>query len=106
MPERIQSFLPSGYSVYESSIQTMDDSVFALVRGRQGEKFLFVNGPAGKMFQDGRDVAGISLYALTWANAKALRNVFTWLKPTYAGLKASFGAGDRVGLATPGHVRA
>ncbi len=40
------------------------------------------------------------------ANAAALRNQLTWLNPTTLGLRTSVGLGDRLGLATPGHLRA
>jgi len=39
-------------------------------------------------------------------NAAALRDCFPWLKPQVLGLRTSAGLGDRLGLATPGHVRA
>ena len=40
------------------------------------------------------------------ANAAALRSQLKWLQPRPLGLKTSAGMGDRIGLATPGHVRA
>jgi len=39
-------------------------------------------------------------------NAFALRNTLPWLKPRLWGLATSAGTGDRLGLCTPGHVRA
>jgi tagaturonate epimerase len=39
-------------------------------------------------------------------NALALRSALPWLKPSPFGLHTSAGFGDRLGLATPGHVRA
>jgi tagaturonate epimerase len=39
-------------------------------------------------------------------NALALRSVLPWLTPSRFGLRTSAGFGDRLGLATPGHVRA
>ncbi len=39
-------------------------------------------------------------------NAAALRASLDWLKPRPLGLRTSAGMGDRLGLATPGHVRA
>lgn len=44
--------------------------------------------------------------SLTAENAQALRTQLPWLKPQTLGLKTSAGMGDRLGLATPGHVRA
>lgn len=40
------------------------------------------------------------------ANARALRAALPWLSPAPIGLDTSAGLGDRLGLATPGHVRA
>jgi hypothetical protein len=39
-------------------------------------------------------------------NAAALRRHLEWLRPRPLGTKTSAGLGDRLGLATPGHVRA
>lgn len=39
-------------------------------------------------------------------NAGQLRALFSWLKPRTLGLQTSVGFGDRLGLATPGHIRA
>ncbi len=40
------------------------------------------------------------------ANAAALRKAFPFTRPRMVGLKKSFGFGDRLGLATPGHLLA
>lgn len=42
----------------------------------------------------------------THYNARALRDTLAWLTPQPIGLVTSAGTGDRIGLATPGHVRA
>lgn len=46
------------------------------------------------------------LCPLNLKNAASLRSQLPWLKPRLLGLKTSAGLGDRLGLATPGHVRA
>ena len=48
----------------------------------------------------------LMLCPLTSANAAALRAQLTWLQPHPLELATSAGLGDRLGLATPGHVRA
>jgi tagaturonate epimerase len=49
----------------------------------------------------------VRLLAETTAdNALALRSALPWLNPSRLGLHTSAGFGDRLGLATPGHVRA
>lgn len=40
------------------------------------------------------------------ANLDALRGIMPWLRPRPHGTRTSAGLGDRLGLATPGHVRA
>ncbi|NBB94628.1 MAG: hypothetical protein GVY16_02700 [Planctomycetes bacterium] len=40
------------------------------------------------------------------ANAANLRSTFPWTAPQTVGLDTSAGLGDRLGLATPGHIRA
>ncbi|MCI0475693.1 MAG: tagaturonate epimerase family protein, partial [Anaerolineales bacterium] len=48
----------------------------------------------------------IKLCPLNHGNARSLRSRLDWLKPKPIGLVTSAGMGDRLGLATPGHVRA
>ncbi len=48
----------------------------------------------------------LMLCPLNRTNALALRAQLPWLRPQPLGLKTSAGLGDRIGLATPGHVRA
>jgi hypothetical protein len=43
---------------------------------------------------------------LSPGNAAALRKYLRWLNPQLIGLNTSAGMGDRLGIATPGHVRA
>jgi len=48
----------------------------------------------------------LKLCARSHENAAALRAHLPFLQPRCLGLEPSFGLGDRLGLATPGHVRA
>ena len=52
----------------------------------------------------GKLSAGIFKGPLTPENAATLRDRLTWLRPQPLGLATSFGFGDRLGLATPGHI--
>ena len=54
----------------------------------------------------GRSGKTLLLCPPTHANAVALRAEFSWLRPAPLGLATSAGCGDRLGLATPGHIRA
>jgi hypothetical protein len=50
--------------------------------------------------------AAMKLGPLSAANAAALRALVPWLAPRAIGRRQSAGCGDRLGLATPGHIRA
>jgi hypothetical protein len=54
---------------------------------------------------DGIELAGQAGY-LDHTNAEGLRKHFSFTRPQLIGVQPSFGAGDRLGLATPAHVRA
>ena len=62
-------------------------------------------GAAETMDLQGARVA-IKLCARNHANALALRTHLPFLAPQCIGLATSVGLGDRLGLATPGHIRA
>ncbi len=68
------------------------------------QKFLCIEGDFNG-FQ-GEIIAGIYWCPLTPKNAAALRDRLPWLNPKPLGLAVSFGFGDRLGLATPGHIAA
>ena len=53
-----------------------------------------------------RNGGAVLIAPLTAHNAAALREALPWLQPQVLGLTTSAGFGDRLGLATPGHVRA
>lgn len=103
----------SGLQVYPRSITNARNAVFFL--GRKGsDKSLGIihsdsNLPAGfsgssqKINIDGHS---LTLCETTPENASALRSVFSFLIPGPLGLKKSAGCGDRLGVATPGHLRA
>ncbi|HYK90790.1 MAG TPA: tagaturonate epimerase family protein [Acidobacteriota bacterium] len=104
----------SGMQVYPHSIASADRRLFFL--GRKGaEKFLGVLGPSSVSPEiEGKAetlwASGNLLTRVTGprssANAAALRKALPFLTPQTLGLKKSAGCGDRLGLATPGHVRA
>ncbi len=68
-----------------------EDAIFERFQGHSGE------GPGEYM---------VKRCPATRANAVALRATLPWLRPSLLGLGASAGFGDRLGRATPGHVRA
>ncbi len=105
----------SALQVYPGSIARAERSVFFLGCDR-GKKLLGVlsagSSTSGSFSGEVRSVlAGgteftLKLCPATPANASALRKVLPFLVPRPLGLKKSAGCGDRLGLATPGHIRA
>src|SRR5262245_61084263 len=106
-----------GLRVYPRSISCARNAVFFL--GRKGSNKslgivhsdssppgdfpLGFNGSSQKINIDGHS---LTLCETTPENTAALRSIFSFLVPRPLGLKKSAGCGDRLGLATPGHIRA
>jgi len=102
-----------GLRIQAPSLARQDGAVYALTQPEGGRPCLAVVAPAGSPLLDGfvgerHDGAGtIALLGpLSSANAAALRARLEWLRPTVQGLRTTIGLGDRLGLATPGHLRA
>ncbi len=87
-----------------SSVVAHEGTTYFLVRRENGEKRLVVQGNAAA-FQGESAPQGL-VCKLTAENAAALRTHLPWLNPVPLGLKTSFGFGDRMGSATPGHIQA
>ena len=92
-------------TVYHDSLVTQSGATYFLVRLNGGEKRLVVEGGDTALFTGAETNNGL-LCPLTLANLAALRARLPWLNPVPLGLRTSFGFGDRMGLATPGHVQA
>ena len=92
-----------GFGMYKHSVISEDGSTYGLARGPEG-KFLVVIGDGQGFDGETRDEA--LLCPLTAANAAELRRRLDWLRPQPLGLVKSAGTGDRLGSATPGHIRA
>jgi len=102
-----------GLRIQAPSLTRHDGAVYALTEPDDGQQRLVVVAPAGSPLLDGfegehTDSAGtiVLLGALSRENALALRGRLDWLRPTVLGLRPTIGLGDRLGLATPGHLRA
>jgi hypothetical protein len=89
---------------YSASKVEISGTTFFLAKDIGGEKRLSVLGDAAGF--DGEQQGDALLCPLTPENAAALRERLPWLRPQLLGLRTSAGFGDRLGLATPGHVRA
>lgn len=97
--------LPAEWRIYEQSLQKEGGAVFCLVKRSDGRKALYVQGESP--FSRGEPLADGNLYRLTPQTAFDLAKVFSWLAPQCIPVeRPSFGFGDRLGLATPGHIHA
>ncbi len=101
MIERLEQL--TGLAVYPRSVTESSGATYFLARD-VGRKLLGIlgNGPGF----EGKQLGEVLLCPLTPANTAALRDKLPWLCPQPLGLKKSAGCGDRLGLATPGHIRA
>jgi len=95
--------IPSGYTACGPPVVAGKATV-ALVRGGEGE-FLWVSRQIAG-FEGELRSTGSMLCPLSFTNARALGALLPWLLPRRLPAGPSFGFGDRLGLATPGHVRA
>jgi len=87
----------AGADLYPASLIPVGDRVYFLTRGPEKQ--------LGVASASGGDVT-VVLKPLSHENAAALRAELPFLAPSLVGLKTSLGLGDRLGLATPGHIRA
>lgn len=109
----VQLSLLSDTDVYPRSTTAAEHALYFLGR-RDTEKWLGVLSRGGQPAFDGREQpVTIDSESLTLkvcptnhANAVTLRDILPFTAPKVLGLQTSIGCGDRLGLATPGHVRA
>ncbi len=93
--------------VYDRSLVEINGtSYFLATKEASGPKMVGVQGDSGDLAGAQPGPGGITLFPLTPGNAAALRKRLPWLAPVPLGLKTSAGFGDRLGMATPGHVHA
>jgi tagaturonate epimerase len=101
----------SNLKTLPQSVINQSDAEYALAQTDAGLRLL-VSVPESaslQIFEGERSELGrqtLIVCPLSPGNAAALRSQVTWLQPRPLGLKTSAGMGDRIGLATPGHVRA
>ena len=105
----------SGLQVYARSMTAAQRALFFLGRQEDTKYLGILSAPGvlpGKFAGEVKPVSvGGTEWILTLAstvpeNAAALRSVLPFLIPRTLGLQKSAGCGDRLGLATPGHIRA
>jgi hypothetical protein len=81
--------------------QTTAGSQLVVLAPRHSSQVESFEGEASEL-----DQHTILVGQLTTQNMVALRSQLPWLRPQPLGLHTSVGMGDRLGIATPGHVRA
>jgi len=99
----------SSLDIFANSLILKNDVEFGLIRTQSGNRLAVLTDSSVTDFNGERtEFSGrtLTLCALTSNNARSLRSHLTWLQPGPLGLSTSAGMGDRLGLATPGHVRA
>jgi len=100
----------STFDFFPNSIIRKEGQEFALAKTSSGRRLVVLGDfvkPAD-FVGEATELSGQLLLVgpLDAQNAAALRSCFDWLNPRLLGLQTSIGMGDRIGLATPGHVRA
>ena len=100
----------SNLNIFPRSLVNQHGAEYALAQTKVGLQLVVLVDPATSMGFEGEcsELAGKTLLIgpCNPQNAAALRARLDWLQPGLLGLRTSAGMGDRVGLATPGHVRA
>lgn len=100
-----------GEGAYAESLVVHNGAAYWLTRTQSGKRLKLASALAERLevfegqvepFNDG----ALKSCPLSDGNAAALRRALPWLTPRPLGLTISAGFGDRLGLATPGHVRA
>jgi tagaturonate epimerase len=100
----------NGLDVRPNSAVSLEDTEVGLAKSGQR---LAVLAPSGSRvlsgFEGESSAAGdrtLLLGPMKATNLNALRDLLPWLRPRLLGTRTSAGFGDRLGLATPGHVMA
>lgn len=104
----------AGLRIYPDSLTAADAAIFALAHSGAKKLLLVVTPPStlhlpSPFFGERHLYAGELVFTLcptAATNAAAMRVALPFLRPRRLGLATSVGCGDRLGLATPGHIRA
>lgn len=112
-------YVPSSpLKIYEASITKKNKCIFFLIREGFEKKLVIIHPPEkrsflndfspekhDKFFFDDK-MFEYAVCPCNGENASALRKMFPFTRPRPIGLTPAIGLGDRIGLATPGHIRA
>lgn len=123
IPSIVNDFIRSygagkSIKIYESSLIRRDKCLFFLIREKLDKKLVIIYPQNSFRFLEDFTFEGHGYFnhgckkldyivcPCNSKNASMLREIFPHLRPKAIGLKAAIGLGDRLGLATPGHIRA
>lgn len=98
--------------IINQSTISLDQISYTLAQTNSGKKLLVLGDKdetrlksfEGDQIRDGNKI--LKICSLNATNATGLRSQIPWLKPIPLGLRTSAGMGDRLGLATHGHIHA
>lgn len=100
--------LANEFGVYPKSVNLVDNTWVFMMKD-QGKDVLIASGAFASKFKGKEESSeGVSWIKaeLTFENGQVLRELFPFTKPVPVLHKErSFGLGDRLGIATPGHIR-
>jgi hypothetical protein len=92
-----------GLKFFQNSLVETINNTYFLFQSSSGKKLGILGDASGF---EGDQQNELLICPLTGRNSATLREHLPWLRPQCLGLRKSFGCGDRLGVATPGHVRA
>ncbi len=93
--------------IYPDSVQSVGQEVFFIFRETQQKKLGIANPKNLSQRFEGVCEGELKVCDLSSHNAAVLREIFLWTAPTSIPKNCiSFGTGDRLGNATPGHILA
>ena len=99
-------------NIYPRSLTTSVEAEFGLVLTETGNKLGILALPGSTILDEIEaeftefESQILAICPLNHRNAEVMRKQLSWLRPKLLGLQTSAGMGDRLGIATPGHVRA
>ena len=94
--------------IYSNSIQEKNGSILFLVRSDNGKRLVVLKeGPVFDSFEGEELIkGGVKICPLNEANSKVLRTLFPYTAPSsHSEHPITIGLGDRLGLASVGHIR-
>ena len=103
------------YKVYYNSVKSEKNNYFFLAKDDQAKYLAVISKPemlrkfeepASEEKKIGKEELLAKICYLNHHNLSLLKEIFPWLKPSFCGLRTSFGTGDRLGIATPAHLQA